>query len=170
MVLIISLLAGCSDHDAKEDKTLAPKAVHEFFNTVSADPVIIDDVKLGDSWRLIHMKETYRDGDIQKEDDLDLLDPKVGSYKEYWIFDKNQVLLSFSGDGFDKNWDGYYEKFNQEIDAENKIIRIDYVFDDGEKTYSIDWTIHTLTNTELILVNVENEEIYECTFRREMFK
>lgn len=175
-LFMLALLFSGALFQACEKEDLAhkqhPEAVHQFLNTVKADPVMLEGGKLGDSWRLIREKASYKDGEYTKTYDLNLLtDPETANYKEYWTFDREKVLLTFAGTRYGKSWDGYYLIFDQELDLENKRLTIDYVLDGGAKTYTRYWTVTSLTDTELILTDESQQEeyFYQYTFRREKF-
>lgn len=161
-------LTGCNEDDAT--KVNYPAEVESFLKQVKEDPMIVNDVTLGDSWRLVREEGSYDDDGIQKEFEYDLLhDSDVGSYKEYWIFDTNQVMMVFSGERFGKSWDEYFEVFNQVSDLPNMMLSIDYVYDDGDKQYTQHWTISSLTSKELVLTaeSPDGDYFYQYTFRRE---
>jgi hypothetical protein len=170
LIVSIVLLTGCSDPAAGDVNEL--NEVDKFFQQVQADPITIQGVKLGDSWRLVRDQAAYNDGEHRKEWDINLLThPEVGTYKEYWVFDEDNVMMVFEGEAAGKTWDGYYEIFHQEADIPNKLLSIDYVYDGGEKQYTRHWTITKLTETELILTeeNEAEDYFYQYTFRREKY-
>lgn len=168
IAIAIASLTGCSEDEA--NKVEYPEEVKSFLKQVQEDPMVINSIALGDSWRLIREEGSYDDGGILKDFEYDLLkDSETKSYKEYWIFDTDQVMMVFSGERFGKQWDEYYEVFNQVSDLPNMILSIDYVYDDGDKQYTRHWAITSLTPTELVLTDEspDGDYFYQYTFRRE---
>lgn len=174
LVLIIfsALFTACEDQNAIE--VPADNDVDLFFDAVNADPVYLDGIRFGDSWRLVRETASYFDDPWQKEFDYDLLtDPEHMNYREYWVFDKDKVLIKTSGERFEKNWDGYYEIFDYRLDEKNYDVSIDYVYDDGEKQkhYTRLWMIMMISDHELVLREEHpgSDDFYQYTFRREKY-
>lgn len=170
IMILASMLLGCEDNNATED--VFPKEVDHFIESVNTNPVLIDGIKLGDSWRLTRNKYAYNDGEHRKENDIDYLtDLEYSNYKEYWTFDQDRVLITYEGELHGKKLDGYYEIFSQSTDPEKRVVSIHYVYEGEDKRYTINWTITSLTETELILTEEIPEEdyFYQYTFRREKF-
>jgi len=146
-----------------------------FLATLNQDPTIVDDEKLGDSWRVARIDYDYMDGEYVKEGTVDFLysaDSECPNYKEFWLIGKDQVMFVFEGDCYGKSWDGNFKLFDHQIDLENKVISIDYVYDDGEKTYTRDWVITELSTNKLVLTDErpDDDYFYQYTFIREVFK
>ncbi|HYC83576.1 MAG TPA: hypothetical protein VEB86_00080 [Chryseosolibacter sp.] len=169
LVAVFVSFVQCDEPDANPSGITE---IHDFLNSAKQDPIVIDGTVLGDSWRVTRYEYAYWDGEFRKEGDEDLLNPtECPNYQEFWIFDRDKVMLAFKGDCFDKDWDGYYEKFNQSFDAEKNILKIDYVYDGGEKQYTVEWTVTKISQTELELTEQGDvpEDFVRYTFRREKF-
>jgi len=173
-VLILIFLAACEDQDVSKKNT--SDDITDFISSAKEDQFTVDGTNLGDSWRVVRYKASYWDGDYKKEWDEDYLDlastrPECKDYQEFWIFGLNEVMLAFKGSCFDKNFDGYYEKFNHNFDLPARTITVDYVYDDGEKTYSRRWALSSPSEDILILTEdiKEEDSFHEYTLRREKF-
>ena len=162
------MFTGCDNEEA-EIIMPNPNRVEAFVDIVNEDPVVIDEVKLGDSWRLVREEGAYNDGSIRKEFDSGLNHPWFDEFKQHWIFSRNQVLINVEDVLHQTDKGDYYELFDYTLDEENKIIRIHYVYDGGDKKYTLNWKITSLTETELILTDRREEEdyFYQYTFIRE---
>jgi hypothetical protein len=94
MFVTMAALTGCGD-DQTVESNLDTEVV-QFMKDVASDPVLIDGVQLGDTWRLVREVGSYNDGDTRKEYDDDLIsDPAIGNYKEFWTFDHEKSDENF---------------------------------------------------------------------------
>lgn len=170
LVSITSVFLACDDPSIENSNSTQ---IQEFLNTVSKNAAVINGIKLGDSWRVVREQASYWDGSTRKEFDENWLESdECPDFKQYWIFDRDKVMQAYKGNCYDKDWTNYSEIFTQQMDLENELLTINYIYDDGEKAYTRYWKISVLTETELVLTDedVNNESFYQYTFRREQIK